>query len=78
MVNITLQLPDELAEAAQDAGLLTTERVSAWIQSELERRRRIAELREDMRKLRALQPPLTPEEIAAEISAAREEDTQCA
>lgn len=36
MVNVTLQLPDELAEAAQDAGLLTTERVAAWLQSELE------------------------------------------
>lgn len=64
-VDVVLKLPEELVAQAQAAGILTEKRVSEWIVSELERQHSIAELREDVRKLRALEPELTPEEIAA-------------
>lgn len=37
MVNVTLQLPEDLAERAEAAGLLTSERVAEWLRGELER-----------------------------------------
>jgi hypothetical protein len=73
MVDITLNLPEDLAARARAAGLLTDEQIARLLEAELEREARIQELADDMRKLHALQPPLTQEEIDDEIRAFREE-----
>jgi hypothetical protein len=72
-VEVKLNLPGELVDRAKSAGLLTDERVTAWLSAELERKRRVGQLFEDAQKLRAMEPALTPEDIAAEIDAYREE-----
>lgn len=72
-VDITLTLPEELVARARSAGLLTAERVAEWLAAELERRQRVDQLFADVQKLYVLEPPLTQEEIDAEIRAYREE-----
>jgi len=67
VVDVVLKLPEELVAQAHAAGILTEKRVSEWIIIELERQRSIAELRDDIHKLRALEPALTAEEIALEL-----------
>lgn len=71
-VDVTLKLPQKLVDQAQNAGLLTSERISAFLESELERKARVDHLFEVMDKLHAIEPPLTPEEIEAEINAAHQ------
>lgn len=73
-VDVILQLPEDLVNQAKAAGILTDERVTAWLQSELLRQRSITELRNDVRKLRALKPALTQNEIDAEVRAVRSEN----
>lgn len=73
MVDIILNLPEDLAVRAQAAGLLTDEQIARLLEAELEREARIQELASDMRKLHALHPSLTQEEIDDEIQAYREE-----
>lgn len=68
---VTLNLPDELVTRAREAGVLTDERMTALLETELARQTRLAELRRDIHKLRSLQPPLSEEEIAEEIAAER-------
>ena len=71
---LTLELPDELAREAQDRGLLTSEKLGQVIRAEIERQRQVDRLFETMDKLAALKiPPLSSEEIQAEIRAARTE-----
>src|SRR5438270_13408044 len=71
--NVTITLPDELAEQADSLGLLTPEAVAALIAAEV-RQRRTARLFEMMDRLASTgEPPMTPEEIEAEIDAARAE-----
>lgn len=71
--NITVTLPDELAEQADSLGLLTPEALAALIAAEV-RQRRTAKLFGMMDQLAATdEPPMTPEEIEAEIDAARAE-----
>jgi hypothetical protein len=72
-VEVKLNLPGELVDRARSAGLLTDERVTAWLAAELERRQRVGQLFEDAQKLRVMEPALTPEDIATEIDAYREE-----
>ena len=72
-VDVTLSLPEDLVERAKSEGLLSDSQVAAWIEAELERRSRIKQLREDIQTLRAFEPPLTQEEIDAEIAASRHE-----
>lgn len=70
-VDVTLSLPEELVEQAKSEGLLEEGRVTAWLETELVRLGRVKALRDDLRKLRSIQPPLTQEEIDAEIATMR-------
>ncbi len=68
-----LALPDGLAQEAQAAGLLTPEAIEALIRDAV-RRQRTERLFEASDRLLALDlPPLTEEEVEAEIQAARRE-----
>ena len=73
MVTITLELVKDVERKARDAGLLTSETITAWIESELERKRReaAANLTVMMDKLqanfRAQYGDLTEEEAQAMI-----------
>lgn len=72
MAEVTITLPDDLAKQARQAGLLRPEALAALLRDAM-RERRIGRLFATMDKLAELQPPLTEEEIAAEIAAARAE-----
>jgi len=73
--DVVLSLPEELVERAKSEGLLDDVRVAAFLEAELERRTRIKQLREDIQKLRSMEPALTQEEIDAEIAASRNENS---
>lgn len=72
-IDVTLSLPEELVERAKSEGLLDESRITAWLETELTRLSRVKTLRDDLQKLRTVQPPLTQAEIDAEIAASREE-----
>jgi hypothetical protein len=72
MTNVTVSLPDELAQQAQSAGLLRPEALESLLREAM-RKRQVDELFATMDKLAALEPKLTEEEIDAEIDAARAE-----
>lgn len=72
-VMITLTVPAELAQQAQQAGLLTDEVLVDWLRTELDRRQRAEAFFATIDQLAALEPRLTLEEIQAEIDAARAE-----
>ena len=67
-MDITLKLPEQLVKQARAAGILTDERIASLIEAELERSRRKAALAADIERLHNLQPPLTQEDIEAEIN----------
>ena len=70
-LELKLNLPDELAQEAQRAGLLTEQAVERLIE-EAVRREAGKKLLDAMQRLRASNvPPLTEEEIAAEVKAVR-------
>ena len=72
MTQMILNLPDEFAERAQTAGLLNEQTIVRLIDAELRRRTAGERLLAKMQRLRKDdQPPLTEEEIAAEITAVR-------
>jgi hypothetical protein len=71
-VTVSVNLPEDVAERAEAAGLLTDEQITAILVSELNRKARIDRLFDDLDKLAELEPPLTPEEIEAEIRASRD------
>lgn len=70
---LTFNVPSDISEKAKTAGLLTDEAITEWLLKELKRQERIDKLFDVIDKLRALQPPLTQEEIESEIEAARNE-----
>jgi len=70
MTNITLSLPDELAQQAQSAGLLQPDAIERLLRDAISKRQ-VEQLFSTMGKLAALQPALTEAEIDAEIAAAR-------
>ncbi len=72
MTEVTLTLPDDLAQQARQAGLLRPEALAALLRDAM-RQGRIERLFATMDKLSQLEPPLSEEEIAAEIEAARAE-----
>lgn len=72
-IDVTLKLPEELVDRAKSAGLLTAEQIAELLMAELDRRERIKRLRANIQKLHAVEPPLTQEEVNAEIKAHREE-----
>jgi cytochrome P450 len=70
-LELKLNLPDELAQEAQRAGLLTEQAVGRLIE-EAVRREAGKKLIDAMQRLRTANvPPLTEEEIATEVKAAR-------
>ena len=72
-LELTLNLPDELASKAQAAGLLNSEAIEKLLREQL-RRQAGQELRAMMDKLSAAgTPPMSEEEIQAEIDAYRAE-----
>jgi hypothetical protein len=73
-IDIRLSLPDDLAREASARGLLTPEALQQLIDAEVERRRKIDRLFTAMDQLAAVgQPPLSNDELNAEIKAARAE-----
>jgi len=73
MTTIQIELPDATAQAALDAGLLTTQALERLLNDAL-RRKGVNELFEKMDELAdANFPPMTMEEIQAEVNAVRAE-----
>ncbi len=72
MTNVTLSLPDDLAQQAKSAGLLRPEAIEALLREAM-RKRQVDELFTTMGKLASLKPQLTEAEIDAEVAAARAE-----
>jgi hypothetical protein len=72
MTNITVSLPDDLAQQARSAGLLKPESLEALLREAM-KKRQVDQLFTTMGKLAALEPALTEAEIDAEIAAARAE-----
>jgi hypothetical protein len=71
---VTLTLPEDLVREAEAIGILTPEVIARLIRDEIDRRRKFDRLFETMDKLSASgEPPLTDEELEAEIQAARAE-----
>jgi predicted TIM-barrel enzyme len=72
-LNVEIVLPDVLAEQARDAGLLEPTAVEAMVRKALLARRveTLADARDTLAN--ALLPPMTAEEIQAEIDAYRSE-----
>ena len=71
-IDLTLELPDQVAAQAVAANLLTPQAISALIQQELLRQRNVAQLFDALDRLDAVDlPPLTEAEVEAEINAAR-------
>ncbi len=72
-LELTLNLPDELASKAQAAGLLNTEAIEKLLREQL-RKQAGEELRMMLNKVDASGiPPMSEEEIQAEIDAYRAE-----
>lgn len=73
MTTVQIRLPDKLAEEAQRAGLLTEEAIDRLLRAAL-RDERIERLDQARERLAAQPlPPMTLEEIQAEIDAYRAE-----
>lgn len=70
-LEVTLNLPDSLAKEAQQAGLLTPEAIERLLR-EAVRRKAVDELFEAADRMAAANiPPMTMEEIQAEVDAVR-------
>ena len=72
MTDITVSLPDELARQAESAGLLRSDAIALLLREAM-RNQQVDQLFTTMKKLNALTPSLTEDEIDAEIEAARAE-----
>ena len=72
MTTIHLTLPDQLAEEARNAGLLTSARLEQWLREQL-KNQHMDELFSAMDRMSAVDEPspLSPEEVALEIAALR-------
>ena len=73
MTTVQIELPDQLAEEARRAGLLSQEAIERLMREAI-RRQALAELKDAMNRMASTdEPEMTPEEIAQEIKAARAE-----
>lgn len=70
-VDITLNLPQELVERARSAGLLSEEQIERWLNEELDRQTKLDRLFTKLDRLAEIEPPMTEDEINAEIAAYR-------
>ncbi len=76
MTTLTIDLPDNLAEEAQNAGLLAPDAIETMLRETL-RRRAVNGLFTAADKLTAANfPPMTMEEIQEEVNAVRARKTQ--
>ncbi|MCL4252474.1 MAG: hypothetical protein KJ043_01690 [Anaerolineae bacterium] len=71
MTQITLTLPDDLAQQARNLGLLENDQLTALIEAEIVRKRQHAaqKLLEIVDRIQSVEPRMTQEEIDAEIEA---------
>ncbi|MBE0691404.1 MAG: hypothetical protein IH587_14895 [Anaerolineae bacterium] len=77
-IELTIQLPEELVERARAAGIDLSAQSSQfveWLEAEVARYEAGTRLRQTMDKLWAMNDKPSPEEIEAEIRAARDERT---
>jgi hypothetical protein len=74
MTTVQITLPDQLAQEAQQAGLLSPEALEKWLREQL-RAQRMNKLFSAMDRMAAVDDPafLSPEEVAEEIAAMRAE-----
>ena len=73
MTTVQIELPDQLAEEAQRAGLFTQEAIERLMREAI-RRQALTELKAARDRMAAAEgAEMTPEEIAQEIKAARSE-----
>jgi hypothetical protein len=75
-ITLNLNLPQDLVDQAKAAGLLTEEEIERWLTDELDRQRKLDRLFGKLDRLVAIEPPLTEDEINAEIEAYRREKRQ--
>lgn len=74
MTTVQITLPDQLAQEAQRAGLLSSARLEEWLREQL-KRQRVDQLFNAMDRMAAVDDPaaMSPEEVAQEIAAMRAE-----
>ncbi len=74
MTDIQISLPDQLAEEAQRAGLLSSAQLERWLREQLNLQR-VGELFLAMDRMAATPEPaaMSPDEIAQEMAAMRAE-----
>jgi Arc/MetJ family transcription regulator len=74
MTTVQITLPDQLAQEAQRAGLLSSARLEKWLRDQL-RDQRVDELFSAMDRMAGVDEPaaMSPEEVAQEIAAMRAE-----
>jgi hypothetical protein len=71
-LELTLNLPDDLAQRAKDAGLLSNEAIEKLLREQL-RRQAGEELRTMLDRVQSTGTPMTEDEVQAEIDASRAE-----
>ena len=74
MTTVQITLPDQLAQEAQRAGLLSPARLEKWLREQLQSQR-VDELFTAIDRMAAVSEPpvMSPEDVAAEIEAMRAE-----
>ena len=74
MTTVQITLPDQLAQEAQRAGLLSSARLEKWLRDQL-KDQRVDELFSAMNRMYSVDEPavMSPEEVAQEIAALRAE-----
>jgi hypothetical protein len=74
MTTVQITLPDQLAQEAQRAGLLSSSRLERWLRDQL-KTQRVDELFTAMDRMATVDEPavMSPEEVAQEIAAMRAE-----
>lgn len=74
MATVQITLPDQLAQEAQSAGLLSPASVESWLREQL-RAQHVDELFAAMDRMAATDQPavMSPEEVTQEIAAMRAE-----
>ena len=72
MTTVQFELPDQLAQEAQRAGLLSPSKLQAWLQDQLAARR-VDGFFDAIERMSAQNEPsaMSPEEVAAEIETLR-------
>ena len=74
MTTVQITLPDQLAQEAQQAGLLSPELLEKWLREQL-RTQRMDQLFSAMNRMNAVDDPaiMSPEAVATEIATMRAE-----